>query len=158
MESNVQPTTYYEYNLEQQESKENAMKNSKNGTLKIKTSRASVTDTVKKLEDLLKTKGINIFAIVDHSGGAQKAGLELAEEKLVIFGDPKTGTALMQENPAIGIELPLKILIWKDNVGTTRIAYQDPLAWESLYEIKKEVEVLKKMQMALDGLTEALTK
>jgi beta-galactosidase len=124
-------------------------------SLIITASPYDVDTTVKKLEAALQEKGIGLFALVDHSTGAKKAGLTLNDEKLLIFGDPKIGTYLMQENPEIGIELPLKILVWKDQNGKTQIAYQDPLILQDQYGIVKNAEILKKMQGGLARLVQA---
>lgn len=118
----------------------------------------SPAQILSNLQKLFQAKGITIFAIIDHSRQAHKAGLDLPEEQLVIFGDPKTGTYLMQENPAIGIELPLKILLWQDSQGVAHLAYKDPLLLAEMYGIKKNVAILEKMKEALDALIEHLKK
>lgn len=125
------------------------MSNATEKSLIVTTGPYDVATTVKKLESILQAKGVGLFGMVDHSTGAEKAGLKLNEEKLLIFGDPKTGTFLMQENPQIGIELPLKILVWSDQNGKTQIAYKDPLLLQEQYGIVTHAEILKKMH---DGL------
>src|SRR5579872_869418 len=74
----------------------------------------SVDQTVEKLHGILKAKGVKVFAFVDHSGEAEKAGLQMRPTKLLIFGNPKAGTPLMTAAPTIAIDLPLKILVWED--------------------------------------------
>jgi uncharacterized protein (DUF302 family) len=86
----------------------------------------SVDETVMKLETLLKAKGIMIFALVDHSGEAAKAGLTMLPTKLVIFGNPKGGTPLMLAAPSSAIDLPLKILVWEDAQAQVWVSYNDP--------------------------------
>ncbi len=112
----------------------------------------SVSETVERLEKAIKAKGMMIFTIIDHSGEAQKVNLSLKDEKVIIFGDPKVGTFLMQENPSIGMELPLRILIWEDEDGLVQVAYLDPISLGESYEITKNAEVLKKMSFGLANL------
>jgi len=85
-----------------------------------------VTDTVAKLLDLLHAKGITVFAVVDHSGEAEKAGMKMPPTQLVIFGSPRAGTPLMLAAPSVAIDLPLKVLVWEDGDGKTWISYNDP--------------------------------
>jgi uncharacterized protein (DUF302 family) len=85
-------------------------------------------DTMARLEAQVKDKGATIFARVDHAAGAQAAGLELAPTDLLIFGNAKGGTPLMQAVQTVGIDLPLKVLVWQDASGTTWLSYNDP-AW-----------------------------
>lgn len=125
---------------------------SDNRQLIVHTSEHPVTLIQDRLQEIFQQKGITLFALVDHSTAAQKAGLSLNEEKLLIFGDPKTGTFLMQENPAIGIELPLKILLWKSQEGITHIAFKDPAFLADAYGIKKNADILSKMKAALSAL------
>jgi uncharacterized protein (DUF302 family) len=85
----------------------------------------SVDQTVQKLKALLEAKGIRLFALIDHSGEAAAAGLQMPATKLLIFGNPKAGTPLMIASPAVAIDLPLKILVAEDD-GATKISYNDP--------------------------------
>ena len=89
-------------------------------------SQHSVPATLERLETLLKERGVMIFARIDFSGDAARAGLTLRPEQMLIFGNPKAGTPLMQSIPAAGLDLPLKALIWEDAEGRTQIAYNDP--------------------------------
>jgi uncharacterized protein (DUF302 family) len=86
----------------------------------------SVDQTVDKLQELLRTKGIKLFALVDHSGEAEKAGLRMPPTKLLIFGNPKAGTPLMLASPSIAIDLPMKILVAEDAAGAVWISYNSP--------------------------------
>jgi uncharacterized protein (DUF302 family) len=86
----------------------------------------SVDDTVQRLETLLSEKNIKLFAVVDHSGEAAKAGLQMRPTKLLIFGNPKGGTPLMQAAPTAAIDLPLKALVWQDGDGKVWLTYNDP--------------------------------
>ena len=82
-----------------------------NGIVEIPSNHSSVDDTVERLRTILEAKGVAIFAIVDHSGEAAKAGLKMPPTKLLIFGSPKAGTPVMLAAPSIAIDLPLKILV-----------------------------------------------
>jgi uncharacterized protein (DUF302 family) len=82
----------------------------------------SVADTVSRLERVLETKGIQLFAVIDHSGEARAAGLELRETSVVIFGSPVAGTPVMDAVPLAALDLPLKVLVWADG-DQTRISY-----------------------------------
>jgi len=86
----------------------------------------SVDATVEKLKTILNTKGVTLFALVDHSGEAEKAGMSMPPTKLLIFGTPKAGTPLMQAAPSIAIDLPLKILVWEDAAGKVWVSYNTP--------------------------------
>ncbi len=86
----------------------------------------SVTVTVDRLEAGLKAAGFRIFARVDHAAGAQSVGMPLAPTELLIFGKPKGGTALMQSQRTVGIDLPLKYLVWQDNGGKVMVGWNDP--------------------------------
>jgi uncharacterized protein (DUF302 family) len=85
-----------------------------------------VDDTVNKLKAILESKGATIFAVVDHSGEAEKAGMKMPPTKLLIFGSPKAGTPVMLAAPSIAIDLPLKILVRQDQAGKVWISYNAP--------------------------------
>jgi uncharacterized protein (DUF302 family) len=86
----------------------------------------SVDATVEKLKAILTAKGVALFALIDHSGEAEKVGMKMRPTKLLIFGSPKAGTPLMLAAPSIAIDLPLKILVWEDEAGKTRVSYNAP--------------------------------
>jgi uncharacterized protein (DUF302 family) len=88
-----------------------------------KRSNHSVEQTVEKLKSVLQSKGVTLFAVVDHSGEAEKVGMKMRPTKLLIFGSPKAGTPLMLAAPSIAIDLPLKIMIWEDARGNVWISY-----------------------------------
>jgi uncharacterized protein (DUF302 family) len=85
-----------------------------------------VAETVQRLETLLREKGVLVFAHIDFSADAARAGLQLRPEQLLIFGSPKGGTPLMQSKPTVGLDLPIKALVWEDAKGSTWLAYNDP--------------------------------
>jgi uncharacterized protein (DUF302 family)/uncharacterized membrane protein YidH (DUF202 family) len=96
-----------------------------NGIVRM-ASKHSVAETVSKLETILQAKNVNLFAIVDHSGEAEKAGLKMPNTKLLIFGSPKAGTPLMLASPGAALDLPLKILVAEDAGGQVWISYNAP--------------------------------
>jgi len=86
----------------------------------------SVDQMVEKLQGILRAKGVALFAVIDHSGEAEKVGMKLPPTKLLIFGSPKAGTPLMQASPSVAIDLPLKILVWEDAQGKVWVTYNSP--------------------------------
>ena len=86
----------------------------------------SVDQTVDRIKDILQSKGITLFALVDHSGEAKKVGMNMPPTKLLIFGDPKAGTPLMLAAPSSAIDLPLKLLVWEDAQGKVWVSYNSP--------------------------------
>ena len=101
------------------------MTNEKNGLVSIPAAH-SVDETVEKLKGILQAKGVTLFALVDHSGEAEKAGMTMPPTKLLIFGSPKAGTPLMLAAPSVAIDLPLKILVWQDSAGKIWVSYNSP--------------------------------
>jgi uncharacterized protein (DUF302 family) len=102
--------------------------------LVIKTSDFGVTKTIDRLGIALERKGITVFKRVNHAKGAAKVGLDLAAAEVILFGNPKLGTPLMQSNPMIGLDPPLKALAWKDADGTVKLClYRRGLAGQALW-------------------------
>ena len=99
----------------------------------------TVDQTVEQLEKTLRAKGIKLFALIDHSGEAEKAGLAMPPTKLLIFGNPKVGTPLMLASPTIAIDLPLKILVWEDPAGKVWISYNSPAFLQSRHALPVEL-------------------
>jgi uncharacterized protein (DUF302 family) len=118
-------------------------------------SKNSVDETTRRLTSSLQQKGIKLFAMIDHSGEAQAAGLELRPTRLLIFGNPKAGTPIMQVSQLSGIDLPLKILIWEDEQKQTWISWNTP---EYLQQRHGFPEELKKNIAAAGALAEAASK
>ena len=115
----------------------------------------SVAATADRLEAILAEKGMNVFARIDHAAGAKKAGKSLPPTELVIFGNPKVGTPLMQCSPSIAIDLPQKALIWEDASGTVWISYNDPQFLKLRHNTQGCDEVLKKVSGALANFAKA---
>jgi uncharacterized protein (DUF302 family) len=111
----------------------------------------TVGDTIALFENLLTSRGITVFGIYDHGANAREAGLSLDDEVVIVFGSPKVGTVLMQDNPDVGYELPLRILVRNDN-GMTRVIYRDPESLIEAYglsdsqpEVRRLSELLREM-------------
>lgn len=96
-----------------------------NGILDVPSSH-TVDETVEKLKGILQAKGVTLFALIDHSGEAERVGLQMRPTKLLIFGNPKAGTPVMLASPRSAIDLPLKILIWEDAQGKVWVSYNSP--------------------------------
>ena len=99
----------------------------------------SVDETVTKLEGILQAKGITLFALVDHSGEAAKAGMKMRPTKLLIFGNPKAGTPVMLAAPSSAIDLPLKILVWEDDQRKVWITYNSPSYLQERHNLRSEL-------------------
>ena len=104
-----------------------------------KLSHQSVEETVERLKRVLQSKGVTLFAIVDHSGEAEKVGMKMRPTKLLIFGSPKAGTPLMQAAPSVAIDLPLKILVWEDVQGKVWVSYNSPAYLQQRHTIPPEL-------------------
>ena len=91
-----------------------------------RSSRHNVDETVSRLTGILKSKGVTLFALVDHSGEAEKVGMKMNPTKLLIFGSPNAGTPLMLATPSVAIDLPLKILVWEDDQAKVWLSYNSP--------------------------------
>ncbi len=111
----------------------------------------SVRGTRERLVAALARREINLFAVIDHGAGARDAGLELADEEVVIFGDPKVGTLLMQADPNIGFELPLRILI-TDRGGQTVLGFRAPTELATEYDVGEHIAILERMTSLLEQL------
>jgi uncharacterized protein (DUF302 family) len=116
-----------------------------------KASKYSVAETVERFESLLKTKGVKLFALVDHGGEAEKAGLKMPPTKLLIFGNPKGGTPVMQAAPTIAIDLPLKALVWEDAGGKVWVGFNDPAYLAERHRVSAE---LTKNISVVEGLVD----
>ncbi|NKB60481.1 MAG: DUF302 domain-containing protein [Alphaproteobacteria bacterium] len=125
--------------------------------LVVKNSPYSVGETLDRLEAIFKKKGITVFARIDHAAGAAKIGKTMPATQVLIFGNPKLGTPLMESQRKIGIALPLKVLAWEAD-GTVKIAYTKPSQLARRYGVVDRDPVLAKMSGALDHLTNAAIK
>ena len=127
------------------------------GALVLKESRLSVKETIDALAKAVEAKGLKIVARVDHAAGAKAAAMELPPTELLIFGNPQLGTPLMQSNPLMGLELPMRVLAYTDKSGKVMIAYTSPQALKARTAIKDRDPQFQAMTAALDALTTAAT-
>ena len=116
-----------------------------------------VKTTAERLEQVLKSKGMNVFIRIDHSANAQRAGMQLQPTELIIFGNPNVGTPLMQCAQTIAIDLPQKALIWEDKSGQTWLTYNDPAYLAKRHGIAECKDVMKKVGGALQNFARAAT-
>lgn len=128
-----------------------------NGTI-VKSSPHSVAETLDRFEKIIKSKGITVFARINHAAGAKKVGASLNPTEVIIFGNPKLGTPLLQSNQTIGIDLPLKVLVWRDSNGKVWLAYNRPTYLSTRHSISNRDKVFAKMTGVLDKLTDAALK
>src|ERR1700722_12682634 len=117
-----------------------------------KLSPSSVEETVSRLTEIVTAKGLKLFAVIDHSGEAQAAGLELRETKVVIFGSPQAGTPVMAAAPLAALDLPLKVLVWADG-DQTKVSYTAPRALATRYGLGDE---LSARLAGIDAVTDAV--
>ena len=116
------------------------------------------TETMSRLETAVKAKGLTVFARVDHAAGAAEAGLPLRPTEVLIFGNARGGTPLMQAMQTTGIDLPLKALLWQDESGSTWLSYNDPAWLARRHGLGQEVEVtVSALSAALAGITKTAT-
>ncbi|WP_165856862.1 DUF302 domain-containing protein [Marinobacter sp. JSM 1782161] len=115
----------------------------------------SVETTADNLEAVLDAKGMTVFTRIDHALGAREAGLDLRPTEVVIFGNPKVGTPLMQCTQSVAIDLPQKALIWQDAEGQVWVGYNDPQYLKERHDIEGCDEVVGKIEKALGALVGA---
>jgi uncharacterized protein (DUF302 family) len=119
-----------------------------------KTSPLSVADTVSRLLAVVASKGMRVFAVIDHSGEAATVGLQLRDTKVVIFGSPQAGTPVMQSAPLVALDLPLKVLVWAD-ASRTNVSFTAPSALAARYGLTAE---LAARLAGIDALTDIVVK
>ncbi len=128
-----------------------------NGIIKIKSTH-SVSETINKLEAVLNKKGMTIFKRVNHTAGANKVGLQLRPTELLIFGNPKVGTPLMQCSQTAALDLPQKALAYKDENGQVWLAYNDPVYMAKRHNIHGCEKAIQKVTNALARFANSATK
>lgn len=126
------------------------------GLVSIKSSH-SVAATANRLESALKEKGVTVFARIDHAAGARRMGQELEPTLLIVFGNPAMGTPLIQRSRTMGIDLPLKALIWEDSAGQVWFSYNDPDYLTRRHGITEMGDAVRKMDQALSNFATAAT-
>jgi uncharacterized protein (DUF302 family) len=101
-----------------------------------KLSGKSVADTVDRLTRLIEERGFTLFRVIDHSGTAERVGVQMPEMKLVMFGKPTVGASVMLASPLAGLDLPLKVLVWEDRNGAVSVSYNSPVFLGERYHIE----------------------
>jgi uncharacterized protein (DUF302 family) len=114
-------------------------------------SSAGYSETAARLAEAIKRHGLTVFARIDHAAAAHGVGLELPPEEVVVFGNPQAGTALMQRDPRIGYELPLRMLVWQED-DRVLVGYQDPTELASRYDVADHRLALDRMAALLGEL------
>jgi uncharacterized protein (DUF302 family) len=114
-----------------------------------------VDETVLSLQDEILDRGLGIFAIIDHADNAASVGMELRPTTLILFGSPTVGTVLMQSEQTIGIDLPLKYLVWEDACGNVRIGYNSTKFLKKRHKIKDRDQVFENIANVLDAIAQA---
>jgi len=118
----------------------------------IKESHCSVNKTVQNIKNIVSKKRLHVFAVINHSGNAKMVGMKLNESKMVIFGNAKLGTSLMQQEMTIGLDLPLRILVFRDTDGKVKMAYRDG-SWLANHHVLNANKKIQKINRALDKIT-----
>ena len=121
--------------------------------LVVRASSLDVAHVVDRLTDGLRSRDNTLFALIDHAANAREVGEELGDEVLLVFGNARVGTGLMQDDPRVGLELPLRMLVWADPAGT-RIAFHDPRSLSDEFAVEKHSAVLTKMHELLEALAD----
>jgi uncharacterized protein (DUF302 family) len=122
-----------------------------NTAMNVRRSTREYSETARSLIDAIERRGLTVFARIDHAAGARAAGLELDDEQVVLFGSPLSGTPLMQSDRRIGIELPLRMLVWSEGEDVL-VAYRDPRELADAYEVAALEGTLEKMAALLGEL------
>ena len=110
-------------------------------------------ETMDRLEAAIKDKGLTVFARIDHAGGAAEAGMSLRPTEVLIFGNPKAGSPLMQAAQTLGIDLPLKALVFEDEAGKSWVAFDDPQWLAARHGVSGQDKLLAAMTNALEAIT-----
>jgi uncharacterized protein (DUF302 family) len=118
------------------------------------TGSATVHATVSRIYEGARALGLLVFARVDHGAGARDAGLDLADEVLLLIGSPEVGSAVMQAAPRAGLDLPMRVLVWDDR-GTTRVTWRDPRGLADIHRLDGLGDVLDRMAAGLTRVIEA---
>jgi len=119
----------------------------------------SVTETIERVASIVQSKGMKVFARIDHADNALKEGMQLRPTELMIFGNPKAGTVLMQDKQSIGIDLPIKALAWQDEAGKIWLSYNDTNWIADRHDLtEKSNSVVKAIEEGMTLMGNAATK
>ena len=124
------------------------------GTLVEKTTKGGVRQVMDRIERAAKAKGMVIFARIDHRAQAKKAGMDMNDEELLLFGNPRAGTRIMLNDPRAGLELPMKILVYRDYNGLIHILYRKPSSLKEGYRLE-HCALLPQLDATMEALAEA---
>jgi uncharacterized protein (DUF302 family) len=119
----------------------------------VKESASAYSETASRLGEAIERRGLTLFARIDHAAAARGVGLELAPEEIFIFGNPQAGTGLMQADPRVGYELPLRILVWQEGERVL-VGYRDPSELADRYDVGEHRPILERMTALLAELAE----
>jgi uncharacterized protein (DUF302 family) len=119
-------------------------------------SSSGYAETVTRLLEAIGRRGLNVFAQIDHAAAAREVGMALAEEQVIVFGNPRSGTPLMQHDPRVGIELPLRMLVW-DSGDAAMVGYDDPRDLAGSYDLDGQAATLEAMASLLADLARDAT-
>lgn len=122
-----------------------------------KASHYGVQETIDRLESIVTSKGLTVFARINHEKNAVAADMTMNEAQVLIFGNPKMGTMIMKADPAAGLDLPLRVLAYEDNEGKVWLIYHNPAGMKESFDVGK-VAAIKKASAALDKITTAVTE
>ncbi|SDE44220.1 DUF302 domain-containing protein [Limimaricola pyoseonensis] len=123
--------------------------------IETREAQGSVAEVMDRLEAAVTEAGATVFARVDHGGGAEQAGMTLADSQLLIFGNPQLGTPVMQEDPQAGLYLPLKMLAYDDGSGQVFVAWEEPEETFDDLAVDDDLEAIEKMEDALENFAKA---
>lgn len=118
----------------------------------VKESCLSVDNTLQNIKNIVNAKGLAVFATINHGGNAKMVNMELGESKMIIFGNAKLGTALMQQDMSTGLDLPLRVLVYKDSDGKVKMAYRDGSWLEDKHIINAPKKVAR-LNKAMENIT-----
>ena len=118
----------------------------------VKNSICGVDETIDSIKSIATSKGMHVFAVIDHRDNAKKIGMNLNRSKMIIFGNPKLGTALMHQDITAGLDLPIRILVFKNSDGAVKMAYRDG-TWLASKHAIDDPRMVQKMNDALEDIT-----
>ena len=119
----------------------------------VKPSDYSVDETISNIKKIVKAKGFGVFAVINHQGNAKMVDMKLDESKVIIFGNPKIGTLLMQEDMTVALDLPLRVLVYKDDSGQVKVAYRDG-TWLKDHHVIGSDKLTSKVNKGMDKITD----
>jgi len=118
----------------------------------VKKSHCDTYQTVQNLKKIIKAKGLHIFAVINHSGNAKAVGMKMRPTVMIVFGKAELGTKLMQQDPKVGLDLPLRVLVYEDKDGSTKMAYRDG-SWLKNKHVIDAPKIIQKINKGMDTIT-----